>query len=125
MGANAEAIAAVREGLAGAEATEERFCEAELHRAHAAALLAHDRSVLADAERALQRALEAARARQARMSELRVAADLARLWAESGRRGEAYDLLAPVHAWFTEGLDTPDLQQAKALLDALARSSPN
>ena len=66
VGANAEAIAAAREGLAGAEATEERFCEAELHRAHAAALLAHDRGMLPDAERTLLQALEAARVDQLR-----------------------------------------------------------
>jgi class 3 adenylate cyclase/predicted ATPase len=119
VGANAEAIAAAREGLAGAEATEERFCEAELHRAHAAALLAHDRGMLPDAERTLLQALEAARARQARMSELRAATDLARLWADAGRCREAYDVLAPVHAWFTEGLETRELIQAQALLDTL------
>ncbi len=117
VGATTEAIAAVREGLAGVKATEERFCEAELHRAHAAALLAHDRGMAAAAERALVQALEAARGRQARMSELRAAADLARLWAEAGRRREAHDLLAPVYAWFTEGFATPDLRGARELLE--------
>jgi class 3 adenylate cyclase/predicted ATPase len=119
VGANAEAVAAAREGLAGAEASEERFCEAELHRVHAAALLAHDRTLLADAERALATAVAEARNRGARMSELRAAVDLARLWAERGARRDAYDLLAPVHGWFTEGFDTPDLRDAKALLDVL------
>ena len=54
------------------------------------------------------------------MSELRAAADLARLWAEAARRREAYDLLAPVYGWFTEGLETSDPLQARALLDALS-----
>jgi predicted ATPase len=71
----------------------------------------------AAAERALVQALEAARGRQARMSELRAAADLARLWAEAGRRREAHDLLAPVYAWFTEGFATPDLRGARELLE--------
>ncbi len=51
--------------------------------------------------------------------ELRVAMNLARLWAEEGRRAEAHELLAPVYGWFTEGFDTADLKEAKALLDAL------
>jgi predicted ATPase len=75
--------------------------------------------MLADAERALARALEVAHARQARMSDLRAATDLSRLWAEAGRRAEAYDLLAPLHAWFDEGLDSPDLKRAEGLLDVL------
>jgi predicted ATPase len=56
----------------------------------------------------------------AKSLELRAATSLARLWAEQGRRVEAYDLLAPVYSWFTEGFDTPDLKRAKALLDELA-----
>ncbi|MBV8616171.1 MAG: hypothetical protein JOY66_20705, partial [Acetobacteraceae bacterium] len=119
VGTNAEAIGAAREGLAGAEATEERFCEAELHRVHAAALLAHDQMLLPAAEQALMAAVKAARGRGARMSELRAAVELARLWAERGARRGAYDLLAPLQGWFTEGLDTPDLREAKRLLDTL------
>ncbi len=117
VGANTEAIAAVREGLAGVEATDERFCEAELHRAHAAALLAHDPSMIAGAEQALLQAVASARARDARMSELRAAADLARLFGENGRRCEARELLAPVYGWFTEGFATPDLVRARELLE--------
>ena len=52
--------------------------------------------------------------------ELRAAMNLARLWGEQGRRAEAHELLAPIYGWFTEGLDTADLKDAKALLDALA-----
>ena len=61
-----------------------------------------------------------AQAQQAKSLELRAARDLARLWGEQGRRTEARDLLAPVYSWFTEGFDTADLKEAKALLDQLA-----
>jgi predicted ATPase len=67
-----------------------------------------------------ERALEIARAQQARSWDLRAAMSLARLRRQQGRRGEARNLLAPVYGWFTEGLDTPDLTEAKALLDELA-----
>jgi predicted ATPase len=60
-----------------------------------------------------------ARAQEARSLELRAAGDLARLWAERGERGRAAELLAPVYGWFTEGFDTADLKEAKALLDKL------
>ena len=61
-----------------------------------------------------------ARRQQAKSLELRAAMSLARLWQQQGKRTEAYELLAPVYGWFTEGFDTADLQEAKALLDALA-----
>ena len=68
----------------------------------------------------LEEALRVARRQQAKAYELRAATSLARLWGEQGRRAEARDLLAPVHGWFTEGFDTADLKDAKALLDQLA-----
>ena len=61
-----------------------------------------------------------ARRQSARFFELRIATSLAQLWRDQGRRREARDLLAPIYGWFTEGLDTPVLQDAKALLDELA-----
>jgi predicted ATPase len=75
------------------------------------------------AEACFHQALEIARHGQAKSLELRAAMSLARLWRQHGKRQEAYDLLAPVYNWFTEGFDTADLQEAKALLDAL-RASP-
>jgi predicted ATPase len=66
-----------------------------------------------------KRALEIARAQQARSWELRAAARLARLWRDQGRRAEARQVLAPVYGWFTEGFDTLDLKEAKALLEEL------
>ena len=60
-----------------------------------------------------------ARQQGAKLWELRAATSLARLWRDRGKRSEARDLLAPVYGWFTEGFDTPDLKEAKALLDAL------
>ena len=63
--------------------------------------------------------MRSARSQQAKSYELRAATSLARFWGEQGRRAEARDLLAPVYGWFTEGFDTADLQEAKALLDQL------
>jgi predicted ATPase len=63
--------------------------------------------------------LSLAAEQEAKLWELRAAASLARLWGEQGRREEARDLLSPVYSWFTEGFDTPDLQDAKALLAEL------
>lgn len=68
----------------------------------------------------MQQGIEVARRQNAKSWELRAATSLARLWRERGRRGEARDLLAPVYGWFTEGFDTADLKEAKALLDELA-----
>ena len=67
----------------------------------------------------LQEAIRIAQAQRAKSLELHAARDLARLWGEQGRRAEAHDLLAPVYGWFTEGFDTPDLREAKALIDEL------
>ena len=107
----------MREAAALVEETGERFVEAEIHRVEGNLLLAENGS--AEAEACYARALEVARAQQARSLELRAACDLARLWAKRGDRARAAELLAPVHGWFTEGFDTADLKEAKALFDAL------
>ncbi len=73
----------------------------------------------ADAQSSLNRALTTAKSQHARSLELRAAKDLAALWLTQGRRDEALAFLAPIHAWFSEGFDTPDLKEAKTLLDRL------
>jgi predicted ATPase len=75
-----------------------------------------------EAETWLQRALDVARRQEAKSLELRAAMSLSRLWQQQGKRTEAHELLAPIYSWFTEGFDTADLQEAKALLDELMAS---
>ena len=99
------------------ERTGDRRDEAEIHRLEGNLLLAENGS--AEAKACYLKALEVARAQEARSLELRAAGDLARLWAERGERARAAELLAPVYGWFTEGFDTADLKDAKALLDTL------
>ena len=75
---------------------------------------------LAGAGRSYQQAIAVAKRQSAKMFELRASTSLARLWRDQGKRDRARDLLAPVYGWFTEGFDTRDLKEAKALLDELA-----
>jgi predicted ATPase len=100
------------------ETTDERHNEAELLRLRAELLIATGDQ--ADAEQNYDRALAVARRQSARVFELRASIGLARLWCDQGKGTEARDLLAPIYGWFTEGFDTPDLKEAKALLDELA-----
>ena len=86
---------------------------------HVIALLQQSADNRDEAESYFQHALDIARHQQAKSFELRAATSLARLWYQQGKRQEAYDLLAPVYNWFTEGFDTADLKDAKALLDTL------
>ena len=72
-----------------------------------------------DAEASLRHAINVAQRQNAKLWELRASTSLARLWRDQGRRTDARDLLAPIYEWFTEGFDTPDLKEAKALLDEL------
>jgi predicted ATPase len=102
--------------------TEIRWWEAEVSRLQGALLLHLPSPDVPQAEAAFRRALEVARRQQAKALELRAACSLSRLWHQHGRRTEAYALLAPVYAWFTEGLDTADLQEARALLEDLGSS---
>jgi class 3 adenylate cyclase/predicted ATPase len=119
LGLTEEALAAAREGLARASTTGEFLCFAELNRLMARCRLAIDVGDEACAESDLRAALADARARSARLWELRAGMDLARLRMECGRREEARELLLPIYDRFTEGSDTPDLGAAKALLDEL------
>jgi predicted ATPase len=112
------ALTAALDGLSTQEKTGHRQWEAELHRLKGIALAGLNR--LEEAQYALEEALLVARRQQAKSYELRAATSLARLWAEQDRRAEAHDLLAPIYGWFTEGFDTADLKDAKALLDELA-----
>ena len=73
----------------------------------------------AEAEECFWKAIEIARQQQAKSLELRAAVRLSRLWQHQGKRAEAHALLAPIYGWFTEGFDTADLQEAKALLEEL------
>jgi predicted ATPase/class 3 adenylate cyclase len=115
-----DALAAVTEALAYVERSEERVFDAQVHRCYGDVLLAQAGRNAAEAEGSYRHALEIARGQNARLLELRAASSLARLLCDQGKHGKARDLLAPVYGWFTEGFDTLDLKQAKALLDELA-----
>jgi predicted ATPase len=102
------------------EQQEERWWEAEVCRLRGVLLLRQMGTPQAEGEGWLQQALDVARRQEAKSLELRAAVSLARLWQQQGKRAEAHELLALVYGWFTEGFDTADLQEAKALLEALA-----
>jgi predicted ATPase len=141
----AAGLDALAEALRAAEQREERFYEAELHRLQGALLLQECAVVectlaqrdsppgptaavgvlgrgsqLLEAAACFQRAREIAQRQEAKSLELRATLSLARLWQQQGQRAAAHKLLAPVYSWFTEGFDTPDLQEAKTLLEVLA-----
>ena len=121
-------LAALEEALTLMEQTGEQYYEAELHRQRGELLLlraekshpAQSSRDQHDAETCFQQALDIARRQEAKALELRAAMSLSRLWQRQGKRAEAYTLLAPIYGWFTEGFDTADLQDARALLEALA-----
>jgi predicted ATPase len=113
----AEALSLLTEALNRVKRTGERWFEAELHRIESEAVLRAPKGDPAEAETCLRRALAVAQEQGAKLWELRAATSLARLWCDQGRRTQAHDLLAPVYGWFTEGFDTADLRDAKALLD--------
>ena len=102
------------------EQQEERYWEAEVCRLRGVLLLRQPGASQAEAEALVQRALDVARRQEAKSLELRAAMSLARLWQQQGKRLEARELLAPVYGWFTEGFDTADFQEGKALLEGLA-----
>jgi len=114
-----EGLIVLAEALAFAEKTEECWYEAELHRLKGQLLLQQSPDNATEAESCFQQAITIAQNQSAKSWELRSATSLARLWQSQGKRDEAYDLLAPVYNWFTEGFDTADLKDAKALLDEL------
>ena len=98
---------------------EERYWEAEIHRLKGELLLTRSAENQREGETCLHKALDVARRQQAKSLELRAAMSLARLWQQQGKRVDARALLAPIYDWFSEGFDTADLQEARALLEEL------
>jgi predicted ATPase len=120
LGQFEEAWRCVGEAMTTVETTRERWCEAEVHRMAGEIARKSPEPDAAKAEAHFDRALAVARQQQAKSWELRAAMSMARLWRGQGKQGEALALLAPVYGWFTEGFDTLDLKEAKALLDELS-----
>jgi predicted ATPase len=109
----------IGEAIKTAETTKERWCEADMHRIAGEIALMSPAPDAAKAEDYFEHALAVARKQQAKSWELRAAMSMARLWRDQGKRQQAHDVLAPVYGWFTEGFDTLDLKEAKALLEQL------
>jgi predicted ATPase len=122
LGQLEEAWRCIDQAVAAVEATGETWHEADIHRIAGDIALMSSNPDAAKAQAYFERALEIARRQRTRSWELRAATSLARLWRDQGRRAAARDLLAPVYGWFTEGFDTLDLQEARALLEELASS---
>ena len=119
LGHTEDGLQALAEAHTLVEQQEERWWEAEVCRLRGVLLLRQPGTPQAEAEAWLQRALDVARRQEAKSLELRAAMSLSRLWQQQGKRAEAHALLAPIYGWFTEGFDTADLQEAKALLEEL------
>jgi class 3 adenylate cyclase/predicted ATPase/ABC-type dipeptide/oligopeptide/nickel transport system ATPase component len=113
-------LTVLTEALTLVDKTGERWYESEIYRLKGELLLQRSSDNATEAETCLQHALDIARNQQAKSFELRAARSLSKLWHQQGKRQEAHDLLAPIYHWFTEGFDTADLQESKALLDELA-----
>ena len=125
VGQPKEGLHVLTDALAAVNATGERFYEAELHRLKGdLSLQASGQNPQAvavkEAEASYQKAFDVARHQHAKSWELRAATSLARLWQQQGKKEEARQLLAEIYGWFTEGFDTKDLQEAKALLEELS-----
>jgi len=116
----ATGLSTLDEALALVEEMDERWWEAELHRLKGPLLLSVAANNAIAAEACYERAVNVARGQGAKSLELRSSTSLARLWHMQGKITAARELLAPIYAWFTEGFDTPDLKEAKALLDQLS-----
>jgi predicted ATPase len=119
-GKSGSALRALDMGFAVAEQNGERFWVADLHRQKGELFLAMEDHSESEAEQEFQQALEIAREQAAKSLELRASTSLARLWGMQGKKDEARALLAPIYEWFTEGFDTQDLKDAKALLEELS-----
>ena len=108
----------IGEATTAAETTKEKWCEAEIQRTAGEITLMSPDPDAAKAQVYFERALSVARQQQAKSWELRAAMSMARLWRDQGKQ-QARELLAPIYGWFSEGFDTLDLKEAKALLDEL------
>jgi predicted ATPase len=113
-----DGLSALTEALAAVDQHENHFYEAEIHRLKGELLLKQDDSKAAEAQRCLEQAIEVARRQSAKSLELRATTSLARLFHDTGRRDKARTMLAEIYNWFTEGFDTADLQDARALLES-------
>jgi len=121
LGQPDDARSCIDDAIDKVERSKEKWCEAEAHRIAGEIALKSPAPDTERAEKYFDRALAVARQQQARSWELRAAMSMARLWRDQGKRQQAHDLLAPIYGWFTEGFDTLDLKQAKALLGELAQ----
>ena len=119
LGEREAGLAMLTEALALVDTTGARWYEGEIHRLKGELLLQQSSDHQAEAESCFQQAISIARSQQAKSFELRTATSLSRLWQSQGKREEAQQVLGDIYGWFTEGFDTADLQDAKALLDAL------
>jgi predicted ATPase len=126
VGESEEGLHVLAEALAVVDKNGERFYEAELYRLKGELTLAQssvqslESSIQKEAEACFCKAVEIARRQQAKSLELRAVMSLAKLWQRQGKPKEAHEMLAEIYGWFTEGFDTKDLQDAKALLDELS-----
>jgi predicted ATPase len=114
-----EGLRLLAEGMALLDRTQERMYEAELHRLRGDLLLMQDPSNATEAEQCFRTAIDVACRQSAKSLELRATMSLARLLDDTGRRDEARTMLGDIYGWFTEGFDTADLIDAKALIDRL------
>jgi predicted ATPase len=119
LGHTAEGLQTLTEAHSLVEQHDERWWEAEVHRLRGVLLLRQPGTPPEEAETWLRRALDVARSQEAKSLELRAAMSLSRLWQRQGKQATARALLAPIYDWFTEGFDTADLQEARALLQEL------
>jgi predicted ATPase len=119
-GQAAEGLRVLGEALAIVDESGERRFAAELHRLKGELLLQQARSLRTEAESCFRQAIDLARDQQAKSLELRAVMSLSRLWQTQGKRAEAYQMLAEIYGWFSEGFETPDIREAKSLLAILA-----
>jgi class 3 adenylate cyclase/predicted ATPase len=120
LGQFEEAWRCIGEAMTAVQTTEEKWCEAEVHRVAGDIALKSPEPDATKTQACFEHALAIARQQQAKSWEVRAATSLARLWRDQGKRQEAHDLLAPVYGWFTEGFHTVDLKEAKTLLEEQA-----